>query len=83
MVGALAKLTTTVLLWCAVFIGCGIIAIALADLYMLGTGSKPGTPIFLDELAPTAQQALLQLACGVALVIVPFLLRAAVRRRAQ
>jgi hypothetical protein len=54
---------------------------ALTDLYMLATGSKPGTPIYLDELAPTRQEALLQLAYGLALVILQFLLRSAIRRR--
>ena len=76
MLDMLAK----VLLWGVVLVGCGGVAIALADLYMLATGSKPGTPIFLDELAPTSQQALLQLAYGGALVIIPFLLRAVVKR---
>jgi hypothetical protein len=83
MLDILAKVTTTVLLWCVVLVGCGVVTIALADLYMLATGSKPGTPIFLDELAPMSQRALLQLTYGGALVIIPFLLRAAVKRWAK
>lgn len=81
MLEILAKLTTPAPLWCTVFVGCGTVALALTDLYMLGTGSEPGTAIYLDELAPTPGQAFLQLACGCALVVIPFLLRAAVTRR--
>ena len=83
MLNTLTKVATAVLLWCVVISGCGVVTIALADLYMLATGSRPGTPIFLDELALTMQQALLQLVCGSALVIMPFLLRAALRRWAN
>ena len=83
MLERIAKLATAVLLWCLVIVGCGVVTIALADLYMLGTGSQPGTPIFLDELAPTRPQALLQLAWGSVLVIIPFLLRAVTRRSAK
>ena len=44
---ALRTFSGAILLW---VVGCFIVTMALAELYMLATGSKPGTPIFLDEL---------------------------------
>ena len=77
---SLIKVSGIVLLWSAVLIGCCIVAIALAELYMLAMGAKPGTPIFLGELAPKPRDALLDLAYGVAIITLPFLLRSAIRQ---
>jgi hypothetical protein len=83
MVKRIKKVSAAVMLWSAVFVGCFIGATALADLYMLAKGSEPGTPIYLDELAPTEQEALLQLGYGAALVVLPFLMRRLLRRRTK
>jgi hypothetical protein len=68
------------LLWVAVVMGCFVTAMSVAQIYMLTTGSQPGTPISPDDLAPTKRDALLDLAYGVALIAAPFLLRTVVRR---
>jgi hypothetical protein len=81
MVKRLAKVSAAAMLWSAVFVGCFSIVIALVDLYMLAKGSAPGTPIFLDELAPTEEEAALQLGYGSALVSLPFLMRRLATRR--
>jgi hypothetical protein len=81
MLNTLEKVSRAALPWCAVLVGCSIVAMALTDLYMLAAGAEPGTPIYLDELAPTRPEALLQLAYGLTLVIGQFLLRSATRRR--
>jgi hypothetical protein len=73
----------TVLFWFTVLPGCAGIALTLAALYMLATGAAPGTPIYLDEDAPTKAAAILQLLWGVGWVALPFLLRGIVRRRAK
>lgn len=75
---ALRKFSGAILLWVPVVVGCFIVTMALAELYMLATGSKPGTPIFLDELAPTPRDALLDLLYGAAIITLPFLLRSAI-----
>ena len=80
MLKALRKFSGTILLWFPVLVGCFIVTMALAELYMLAMGSKPGTPIFLDELAPTPRDAILDLAYGVAIITLPFLLRSAIRQ---
>lgn len=67
-------------MWLVALYGCVVIAYSLAALNMLRTGAKAGDAIFLDELAPTTGDALLNLAIGVALLIVPFVSRAAFRR---
>lgn len=81
MLNTLAKVSTAALPWYAVLVGCFLVAKAVTDLYMLARGAEPGTPIYLDELAPTRQEALLQLMYGLALLTVQFLLRAVMRRR--
>jgi hypothetical protein len=68
-----------ILLGAAVIVGCGVTSLALTDIYMLATDAQPGTPIFLDELAPTPLQVLRQLICGIMWITVPFLVRTALR----
>ena len=80
MLKALKKVPGAILLWVPVLVGCFIVTMALAELYMLAMGSKPGTPIFLDELAPTPGVALLDLLYGAAIITLPFLLRSAIRQ---
>jgi len=80
MIKKTAFLLAQVLLWLVVAAGSLAVSAALAQLYMLSTGSQPGTPIFLDTLAPTWTDAFLDLAYGLLLVGAPFALRFAIRR---
>jgi hypothetical protein len=76
----MAYFAASTLMWVIVLCGCIGFAFTLAGAYMLATGAKPGEPIFLDELAPTAKGAGLNLAYFAAMVAVPFALRSALRR---
>jgi hypothetical protein len=66
--------------WLTVLIGCLVISDALAQLYMLNSGSRPGEPISPDDLAPRPLVALMWVGYGACLVVVPFLLRSGIRR---
>ena len=74
------KAAGAVLIWSTVLVSCVVTSTAFAEIYTLATGSQPGTPIFLDELAPTRLQAGLQLIYGIALVTAPFLVLTAIQR---
>jgi hypothetical protein len=76
MVALIAQL----LLWLVVLVGCFVTAMYIGQFYMLATGSQPGTPISPEDLAPTRENALLGIAYGVVLMVVPFLLRGVIRR---
>ena len=83
MRGSLIKLLSLIgnaALWVTAAVGCFVTAMALAQLYMLMTGSSPGTPISPDDLAPTPRAALLDLGYGICFMMAPFLLRSAIRR---
>jgi len=79
-VKTISNVVATAALWLVAILGCALIADALAVLNMLRTGASPGDAIFLDTLAPTTKDALLDLGIGVALVAAPFTLRFAIRR---
>ena len=57
----------------------GVVALVITPIYMLMTGSRPGTPISPDDLAPTPRAALLDLGYGICFVLAPFFLRYAIR----
>ena len=59
------------ILWLVAILGCVITAGAVTDLYMiLVGGAHPGDVIYLDELAPTAYQASIELVRGVCFIAV-------------
>jgi hypothetical protein len=83
LAGGLTRVVTligNVALWLTAIVGCFLIAMALTQLYMLMAGSRPGTPISPDDLAPTPRAALLGLGYGICFVAAPFFLRSAIRR---
>ena len=76
MRGSLVKLVTLIgnaAVWVTAAVGCFVTAMAIAQIYMLMTGSRPGTPISPDDLAPTPRAALLDLGYGICFVLAPFL----------
>ena len=65
-----------------VLYGCLEIVHALAALNMLVFGGvAPGTPIFMDELAPTIAESSIELSIGFALVAIPLFLRWLIHRK--
>ena len=82
MRGSLVKLVTLIgnaAVWVTAAVGCFVTAMAIARIYMLMTGSRPGTPVSPDDLAPTPRAALLDLGYGICFVMAPFFLRYAIR----
>ena len=63
-------------------VGCVWLAHALVGGYMVWSGNAaPGNSIFLDELAPTLSEALLEALEGLALIGISLALRAWIRRK--
>jgi hypothetical protein len=70
-----------VLLWILTIVGCATTAASLTDLYMIVVfGVKPGTPIYLDDLAPTRTDTLLWLTLGLAIIAASIVGRSAIQK---
>lgn len=67
-------------LWLMTLVGCFIVAMALANTYLLATGSKAGALIAPEDLAPIIPDAIGSGAYGVALIAISTILRNAVGR---
>ena len=65
-------------------VGAVLVAFAAAGLYMvLVQGVAPGEPIWMDELAPSTSNAVIQIAIGAVLVAISLSTRTLIRRKLQ